>query len=167
MKKVLRYLLLFLFIVCLFGCVQNTDKKGDSANMSGNENKNITKLSNTYYKLTEDKELNIVFIGGSVTEGMGSTNAKATSWPALVVKNLEYQYPKAVINHSNLAIGGTSSEFASFRYMREISPKNPDILFIEYYNHFYTRTYNPIACFRNMFSSYIHSCKTIYRRLSR
>lgn len=95
-------------------------------------------IPNTYYRLTEDKELNMLFIGGSVTEGNGASS-KATSFPSVVAKKLGEDYSDAKINLYNLAIGGTTSEFAVYRYMREMAPKKPDILFIEYcINDYYT-----------------------------
>ncbi len=95
-------------------------------------------IPNTYYRLTNDKELNMVFIGGSVTEGNGASS-KATSYPSVVEKRLGEDFSDTKINMYNLAIGGTTSEFAVYRYMREMAPKKPDILFIEYcINDYYT-----------------------------
>ncbi len=91
----------------------------------------ICAIPNAYYRLTNDKELNMVFIGGSVTEGNGASSSR-TSFPSVVAQKLGKDFGDAKINLHNLAIGGTTSEFAVYRYMREMLPKKPDILFIEY-----------------------------------
>lgn len=89
-------------------------------------------LGNTYYKLTTDKELSIAYIGGSVTDGYGSTNQTEKSWAAHLGRWFKEEYPDATIKNNKLSIGGTGSYLAAFRYEREIAPKNPDLLFIEY-----------------------------------
>ncbi len=89
-------------------------------------------LGNTYYKLTTDKELSIAYIGGSVTDGYGSSNQTENSWAAHLGRWLKEEYPEAKISNNKLSIGGTGSYLAAFRYEREIAPKEPDLLFIEY-----------------------------------
>lgn len=88
-------------------------------------------LANTYYKLTKEKELTIAYIGGSVTDGYGSTNP-AKSWVSLLGNWITTNYPDVKLENHKLSIGGTGSYFASFRYKREVAPVNPDLLFIEY-----------------------------------
>ena len=89
-------------------------------------------LGNTYYKLTTDKELSIAYVGGSVTDGYGASNQGEKSWAAHLGRWLREEYPDAEIKNTKLSIGGTGSYFAAFRYEREVAPKNPDLLFIEY-----------------------------------
>ncbi len=89
-------------------------------------------LSNTYYKLTTDKKLNVAFLGGSVTDGYGSSNQSTKSWVFHVTQWLKETFPDAKVTSSKLSIGGTGSYLADFRFEREVKPKAPDLLFIEY-----------------------------------
>lgn len=130
MKLKVLFLTIALLAVTLAGCT-NTQKENKEMNTQ-------LALANTYYKLTQDKKLDMLFIGGSVTEGNGASS-KATSFPSVIGDKLRSNYPEAEINVHNLAIGGTTSEFAVYRYMYEMAPKKPDILFIEYcINDYYT-----------------------------
>ncbi len=89
-------------------------------------------LNNTLYKLKVERELNVAYFGGSVTDGHGASAANDTSWRALTTKWLKKSYPSAKINETNAAIGGTSSYFGLFRYQRDVKPSNPDLIFIEF-----------------------------------
>ncbi len=130
MKLKALILAVFMLAACVTACT-NTQKENEEMNTQ-------SALANTYYKLTQDKKLDMVFIGGSVTEGNGASS-KATSFPSVIGDKLKADYPDAEINVHNLAIGGTTSEFAVYRYMHEMAPVNPDVLFIEYcINDYYT-----------------------------
>lgn len=88
-------------------------------------------LHNVSVKIKKEKCLNISFIGGSVTEGYGSTNNSEKSWPVLLSKKLEDNYGIKV-NCFNEGIGGTCSYLANFRYGADVEPYTPDLLFIEF-----------------------------------
>lgn len=87
-------------------------------------------LSNTYTKLVEDKKLNVAFMGGSVTDGYGSTGVKNNGWPTLICNWLSEKYD-AEITESRQSIGGTGSYFGAFRYSEDIKT-TPDLFFIEF-----------------------------------
>ena len=92
-------------------------------------------LNNTAYKLKNEKELNVVFYGGSITHGQGASNSNlesGTSWAALTTQWLKTQYPSAKINAVNKSIGGTGSMLALMRYERDVKSQNPDLIFIDY-----------------------------------
>ncbi len=89
-------------------------------------------LSNTYYKLNTDKKLNVAFLGGSVTDGYGSSDQSTKSWVFQVTMWLKNNYPDAKVTSSKLSIGGTGSYLADFRFDREVKQKSPDLLFVEY-----------------------------------
>lgn len=136
-------LLLSAILALQFTACSNTNDKGTDADVQTEqtqvkeeetmtEEKRDIILSNTYSKLTEDKELTIAYIGGSVTDGYGSTNASKNAWAALLGDWIKEQYPDVKLNNMKKSIGGTGSYLASFRYEREIAPLNPDLLFIEY-----------------------------------
>ena len=94
-------------------------------------------LNNTAFLIERKKELNIACIGGSVTEGYGSTDKKEKSWPVLLGRWMEQTYGIRV-NLVNAGIGGTSSSLGNYRFDAEIAPAKPDLFFIEFaVNDFY------------------------------
>ena len=103
-------------------------------------------LKNTSLKIKNGEKLNLSFIGGSVTEGYGSTNRHEKSWPVLLCKKLEEEYGVA-FNCYNEGIGGTASYLANFRFDADVAPYAPDILFIEFaVNDFYEElTYETVV----------------------
>ena len=88
-------------------------------------------LHNVSVKIKKEKRLNISFMGGSVTEGYGSSNCSQKSWPVLLCQKLEKEYGIEV-NCNNEGIGGTCSYLANFRYDADVTPHAPDLLFIEF-----------------------------------
>jgi lysophospholipase L1-like esterase len=91
-----------------------------------------TPLVNTYKKLTQDKKLNIVYFGGSVTAGYGSTDKEKYSWRALSAKWFRENFPEANIRDVNTAIGESGTFLGVYRLERDILSQAPDLLFIEY-----------------------------------
>lgn len=98
-----------------------------------------SKLQNTYARLNTAKKLNVGYIGGSVTVGVGlETNyyAATDSWRALTTKWLKDTYPNATITETNAGIGGTGSAFGAYRAIDDLKlkddEKKPDLLFIDF-----------------------------------
>lgn len=87
-------------------------------------------LGNTYLKL-KSKKMNVAYIGGSVTEGYGASEPRKKCWPTLVSEWLEKTYGAEIVS-LNVAIGGTGSYLADFRFDSEVAPAKPDLLFIEF-----------------------------------
>lgn len=95
-------------------------------------------LSNTYAKLKNEKELNVVYTGGSVTDGYRSSDPETKSWVALLNKWFADTFG-AEIHSTRASIGGTGSYLSAFRFDREMGVKTPDLFVIEccindYYN---------------------------------
>lgn len=88
-------------------------------------------LLHTYRKLEAGKTVNVVYFGGSVTNGTGSSNGNSTSWRGLIGNYLSELYPGQVCNY-NRAWGGTGSYFGAMRTKRDVSSVAPDLLFIEF-----------------------------------
>lgn len=143
MSKILALLLTatlaaFQFTGCNTDTENNTDKQNDTVIESANEGEDMAEeirvqtLSNTYSKITKDKKLTIAYIGGSVTDGYGSSDASKNAWAAHLANWIREKYPDVELNNQKKSIGGTGSYLASFRYEREIAPLDPDLLFIEY-----------------------------------
>ncbi len=80
-----------------------------------------------------NKDLNVVFLGGSITEGAGAT-VYDKSYAALVSNYLKEHYCNININVNiyNMGASGTGSDFGLFRLERDVLSKQPDIVFIEF-----------------------------------
>lgn len=89
-------------------------------------------LKNVYAKLKAGEEVNVLYYGGSVTNGTGATDAEKYSWRALVGNWLTENFPEAQVNNINVSYGGTGSYFGAYRLWRDVIPKEPDLIFIEY-----------------------------------
>lgn len=89
-------------------------------------------LKHTYDCLMQDNHINIVYFGGSVTAGYGSTDAESKSWRALSVKWFRDKFPDAVINDIHAAIGESGSYLGTYRLERDVLSQNPDLVFIEF-----------------------------------
>lgn len=92
-------------------------------------------------------ELNIAFIGGSITEGYGSTtwssddlndaekdgSIKNTNcYAGLVGQWFIDKYPNKKVNVYNAGYSGTTSELGVFRLKNEVFKYNPDMIFVEF-----------------------------------
>lgn len=88
-------------------------------------------LTNTYQKLTKDKQLKIVYFGGSVTAGYGSSNG-SYSWRALSERWFKDNFPQANITAINTAIGESGTFLGTYRLQKDVIEQQPDLLFIEY-----------------------------------
>ena len=76
-----------------------------------------------------DDEINIVYIGGSLTQGSGSTFG---GWVGLASEYFKNKFgADRVVNH-NVGIGGTTSQYGMFRFAQDVLSKNPDMVFIEF-----------------------------------
>lgn len=82
----------------------------------------------------KNRTINIVFHGHSVPAGYFVTPNVQTfsSYPMLVHQQLNQQYPMAVVNVMNTAIGGENAEQGAARFKEDVLKKNPDIVFIDY-----------------------------------
>ncbi len=87
-------------------------------------------LANTYKCLTVDKELDILYIGGSLTQGAGSSNTEC--WRAYTTKWFKEAYPNAKITEINASLSGTGSLWGLARTQRDVITQNPDLVFIEF-----------------------------------
>jgi acyl-CoA thioesterase I len=81
-----------------------------------------------------NRTINLVFHGHSVPAGFFKTPVVNTleSYPYLLLAELKKQYPYAVINVINTAIGGENSISGAKRFDKEVLVYQPDVLFIDY-----------------------------------
>ena len=89
-------------------------------------------LNNTYKKLTEDKELKVVYYGGSMTNGSGMGGNFEKSWRVLTGKWIAENFPNATVTNVNRALGESGSYLGVHRMQLDIIPTKPDLLFFEY-----------------------------------
>ena len=94
-------------------------------------NKRGSNLQNTYKKLTQDKELKVVYFGGSVTNGYGIKDGE-DCWRTMIGKWLQNTFPQATVTNVNKACGESGTYLGSYRLTRDILAQEPDLLFLEY-----------------------------------
>ena len=81
-----------------------------------------------------DDHVNVVFLGGSITQGTGSSNSKETCYAALTGKWFESTFKTADrdVTWHNMGVGGTPSQYGLLRLNRDVVSKDPDIVFVEF-----------------------------------
>lgn len=89
-------------------------------------------FANVARKLAVDKKLTVGYIGGSITQGISASNSSTTSWRGLTTAWLKKTYPNATITEVNASISSSGSDLAAFRCTRDLTSKNPDLVFIEF-----------------------------------
>ena len=89
-------------------------------------------FGNFDHRANAGENLNVVFLGGSLTWGAQATDPQLTSYRALVSRRLEEHYPTARFRFHDAAIGGTGSQFAAFRLERDVLAREPDLVFLDF-----------------------------------
>ncbi|HIG0359188.1 TPA: SGNH/GDSL hydrolase family protein [Clostridium sporogenes] len=79
----------------------------------------------------KNNDFNIIFLGGSITEGTGATG-KDKVYVHIVGEYLKNLYKDKKVNIYNAGIGGTGSRFGLFRLERDVICHNPDLVFFEF-----------------------------------
>lgn len=87
-------------------------------------------LKNTYYKIVHDKKLSIAFMGGSVTDGMGSTGSTG-GFRGRLMKALKSTYD-ATFTEIDAKMGGNGSQYGIYVTDQFIASKKPDLVFVDY-----------------------------------
>jgi len=82
----------------------------------------------------KNRSITLLFHGHSVPAGYFKTPIVNTlgAYPNQLLKQLKERYPYAVINVLVTAIGGENSEQGAARFMADVLPHKPDVLFIDY-----------------------------------
>ncbi len=84
-------------------------------------------------KLAQNAPLTVAFLGGSITEGAGASDADATSWRALTGQYLQSVYTGQPMRCINAGVGGTTSTFGAHRFEEHVLREGPvDLLFVEF-----------------------------------
>lgn len=77
------------------------------------------------------KEFKVAFLGGSITEGFGSSKP-AMRYSSQLTELLNKRLPDTSFVEINAGIGGTPSPFGLFRLQHDVLSKEPDMLFVEF-----------------------------------
>lgn len=77
------------------------------------------------------KNINVVFLGGSITWGAGADNYE-DSWAFRTGEYLKEMFYGRNVNCYNVGISGTGSRLGVFRLQEQVLALNPDILFYEF-----------------------------------
>ncbi len=77
-------------------------------------------------------EVNIVYLGGSITEGVGASDYSRTSYRGLVGKYFTETYSDIKVNNVHQGVGGTGSDYGLIRLNRDVMSYNPDLVFVEF-----------------------------------
>ena len=117
----IHFFKLYLFFICtfqfsLFAAVTDTGKTFD----------------NLRYKLANDKEVTVAYLGGSITQGQGASNRAVTSWRPLTTSWFKTYYPNVSTTEIDASWGGTGSDLGAIRCTRDVSSKKPDLVFVEF-----------------------------------
>ncbi len=84
-------------------------------------------------KFEEKDSLNVVYLGGSITQGAGINMSDGEKcWVQLVSDYFTSKYPKTKVNNYNVGVGGTPSEFGLARLEADVMSKKPDVVFVEF-----------------------------------
>lgn len=101
-------------MLILFGCTRESREEGIIA---------ANGFPGLLNRLEEQDTVSIVFLGGSITEAPGY-RVQFSEW-------INSEYP-AFIQSYNAGVGGTGSDYGSFRVKRDVLSHNPDLVFIEF-----------------------------------
>lgn len=83
-------------------------------------------------KAENGEQLNVVFLGGSLTWGANASDPQKTSYRGYTSFWLREYFPKASFMCIDAAIGGTGSSLGIFRLERDVMRYKPDLVFLDY-----------------------------------
>jgi lysophospholipase L1-like esterase len=92
-------------------------------------------IPNAIERLLSASYVNVAFVGGSLTVGVGASNSAETSWRALFVKYLYQNYHtkyQSQVSEVMGAVGAAESYVTVFTLGRNVLPNNPGLTFIEF-----------------------------------
>jgi acyl-CoA thioesterase I len=120
-----------ILLVCILFISWRSDINNKTADTSSYLNNIKQELKKEW---PDNRTINLVFHGHSVPAGYFKTPNVNTleSYPYLLLKELKLEYPYAVINIINTAIGGENSEHGAKRFKSSVLSHRPDVVFIDY-----------------------------------
>lgn len=139
--KFKKYLSLFLMVMMVMSLLLVSPLSASAAGKTNNY-KDYVKyrgqdLQNTYAKLSKGEEINVLYFGGSVTDGSDINDPnkgriEIHCWREMVGEWLTDNFKNAKVNNFNVAYGGTGTKFGAYRLKEEVLSKKPDLVFVEF-----------------------------------
>ncbi|WP_152391931.1 SGNH/GDSL hydrolase family protein [Paenibacillus guangzhouensis] len=84
-------------------------------------------------KLGNQSHVTVAFLGGSITEGAGASEADTHSWRALTGKYLQERFPNKAFTFINAGVGGTNSTLGAHRLQEHVLLQGGiDLMFVEF-----------------------------------
>lgn len=143
MKKLLCLLLIICTVFCISGCQTKWSDLPENnrvtqplknivaparAIIADQPVESVCNLSNTYYKLTQEKSLNVAYFGSESTAKASNGN----SWCTLTTNWFKTAFPEAQITEINATKGVTNSYWGYFVLDESVIAQNPDLVFLEF-----------------------------------
>ena len=91
---------------------------------------NVARLAKQLAEAEAGKDLNVVYIGGSLTAA-GTTDING-NWVSGTTAWFTRKFPNAKVTGVNSGWGGTGSNFGNVRFESQVLDHDPDIIFIEF-----------------------------------
>ncbi len=91
---------------------------------------NQARLARVFQKAENGEEITVAYLGGSITQG--SSAGDDLCYARLTTDWLIEQFPDAKINYVRAGIGATGSYIGVHRARRDVTSKNPDLVFIDF-----------------------------------
>lgn len=93
----------------------------------------MTRMADVLKKARDGGEINVAYLGGSITYGMTvAPNEPEKCWAYRSTEWLREQFPDATINYVNAGMSGTPSILGNTRLERDVLAYDPDIVFVEF-----------------------------------
>jgi len=89
------------------------------------------RLSAFFKKILRGNEVNIGYIGGSITAGAGASNPN-NCYASELASFVRKLFVNSKINVINAGIGSTNTRFGCSRIQEDLLDKNPDMVFVEF-----------------------------------
>lgn len=91
---------------------------------------NQARLAKVFQKAKDGGEITVAYLGGSITQG--SSAGDDLCYARLTTNWLIEQFPDAKINYVRAGIGATGSYIGVHRAKRDVTSKDPDLVFIDF-----------------------------------
>lgn len=110
---------------------------------------NIGYMAEVFRKIETENSLNIVYIGGSITQGCNADHEE-NRYVNLSAKWWNEKFPKADVTFFNAGIGATTSQFGAARAESHVLSLETDVVFVEFSvndsdNLFFMETYESLV----------------------
>lgn len=74
----------------------------------------------------------VCYLGGSITNGSGSSSAGVTSWRAQLSRYLDLVYLDSTLTHHNAGIAGTPSWYGLVRLQADVVDNSPELVVLDF-----------------------------------